>query len=105
MAYLFAIFDNDTARAPVGMESANAFLNQHEGLKTELERRKSEELCKKMIDQSTEQHRSPKLKSRELGSGNGFSFEKSPFCSHSHKHGVHVLFAGEVSKWPGTFLF
>ena len=26
---------------------------------------------------------------------------KSPYCSYAHREGVHVVFSGEVSKWPG----
>ncbi len=37
-----------------------------------------------------------------LGHGNGYTFEATPFCSVASRDGVHVLFAGEVSKWPGV---
>lgn len=36
-----------------------------------------------------------------VGAGAGFTFEASPFCSYASRNNVHVLFAGEVSKWPG----
>ena len=26
---------------------------------------------------------------------------KSPYCSYASREGVHVVFSGEVSKWPG----
>ena len=35
------------------------------------------------------------------GKGSGFGFDKNPYCSYATKNGVHIVFTGEVSEWPG----
>ncbi|GMH32428.1 hypothetical protein BSKO_00262 [Bryopsis sp. KO-2023] len=101
---MLAVFDWDTARAPKGLESLKSLQHHHTGLKTDSERRHSEELCREVIDHAVEHHRGHVVKSRQLGSGNGFAFEGGPYCSYAHRDGIHALFSGEVSKWPGLDL-
>lgn len=98
---MLAIFDWDTARAPSGLESHRSLSRHHAGLKTEAERRHSEELCSELIESARKTHQGHALRTRHLGSGNGFVFEGGPYCCYASKDGVHALFAGEVSQWPG----
>lgn len=98
---MLAVFDWDTARAPSGLESHRSLSRHHAGLKTEAERRHSEELCSELIENALKQHQGHVMKTQHLGSGNGFVFEGGPYCSYVHRDGVHALFTGEVSQWPG----
>ena len=61
----------------------------------------SQESCKEKLERAYSHSKPNSRKLTPLGHGNGFTFEASPFCSYAHKEGVHVLFAGEVSQWPG----
>lgn len=94
---MLAIFDWDTARAPKGLESRKSLSHHHAGLKTEAERRHSEELCHELLQNALKQH---DLKPQPLSSGNGFAFEGGPHCNYSVRDGVHALFSGEVTEWP-----
>jgi len=69
-----------------------------------LERRTSEELCQEAIREAKALHKDVDLTTKELGFGNGFAFQHGVYCSYSTKEGKHVLFSGEVSKWPGLDL-
>jgi hypothetical protein len=61
----------------------------------------SQEACKHHLNTAYEHSKPAARKMQFLGHGNGFTFEASPYCSYSHREGVHVLFAGEVAQWPG----
>jgi len=102
--YYFVVFDWDTARAPHGLESEKSLRTHHTGIKTDLERRTSEELCQEAIREAKALHKDADVTTKELGFGNGFAFQHGVYCSYSSKEGKHVLFSGEVSKWPGLDL-
>eukprot|EP00210_Caulerpa_lentillifera_P006896 g6593.t1 len=97
----FVVFDWDTARAPHGLESETSLRHHHAGIKTDIERRTSEELCQNAIREAKQHHEGQDLKAKELGYGNGFAFEHGAYCSYSAREGIHVWFSGEVSEWPG----
>lgn len=99
--YYFVVFDWDTARAPQGLESEKSLRSHHSGIKSDIERRTSEELCQEAISEVRRLHKEGDITTKELGFGNGFAFQHGPYSSYSSKDGKHVLFSGEVSKWPG----
>ena len=101
VGYFFVVFDWDTARAPHGLESESSLRSHHPGIKSDIERRASEELCQDAIREARTHHKGHDATTKELGSGNGFAFEHGAYCSYSSREGGHVLFSGEVSKWPG----
>lgn len=67
----------------------------------EVDENQLQEACKHHLNTAYEHSNPASRKMQSLGHGNGFSFEASPYCSYSHREGVHVLFAGEVAQWPG----
>ncbi|KAL6762685.1 aluminum induced protein-domain-containing protein [Haematococcus lacustris] len=93
--HLLAVFGPEVARAPTEICTA-----PHHRLDL-AERERLERACLALL-QSSQISCKPKV--RQLltpGKGCGFSYEHSPFCNYASKDGVHLLMAGEVSKWPG----
>lgn len=99
--HMLAVFDRETARAPTGLESYKSLELPRHVVPDEQDEARMEEHCKEKLHQAFDKSKPNIRKMQLLGHGNGFSFEASPYCSYSHKQGVHVLFAGEVSNWPG----
>jgi hypothetical protein len=60
-----------------------------------------QEYCRKSLEVAYSASKPTARHMELLGHGNGFTFEASPFCSYAKRAGVHVMFAGEVSEWPG----
>lgn len=98
---MLAVFDRETARPPTGLESYKSLELPRHMFPDELDEAQMEESCKEKLERAYSHSKPNSRKLTPLGHGNGFTFEASPFCSYAHKEGVHVLFAGEVSQWPG----
>lgn len=100
MAYhMLAIFDRETARAPTGLESYKSLERPHMLFPDELPH--SEEMCNATLERAYSASKPERRHMEKLGGHGGFAFEATPFCSYAHRKGVHVLFGGEVSDWPG----
>ncbi|KAK9828559.1 hypothetical protein WJX72_000752 [[Myrmecia] bisecta] len=96
---MFAVFDEDTtARPPRGLDLD---LRPHHSVFDEETSREHKRKCSMTLDECYAHSRPDSRQKVELGDGNGFTFELSPFCHHAHKDGVSVLFSGEVAEWPG----
>ncbi|GAX73815.1 hypothetical protein CEUSTIGMA_g1266.t1 [Chlamydomonas eustigma] len=88
---MLAIFGAETALPPAGISSPSAN-------RCDVEEDMAK--CQALLNTSFESLKS----SADLmypGKGCGFGFTRSPYCSYAHKDGVHVMFSGEVSQWPG----
>lgn len=99
--HMLAVFDKETARAPAGIESLEASLLNRKLFPDDAEMQQSEEYCKQTLERAYSASKPAARHLEMLGHGNGFTFEASPYCSYASRNGVHVLFAGEVSEWPG----
>mmetsp|Transcript_12018 Transcript_12018/g.25842 ORF Transcript_12018/g.25842 Transcript_12018/m.25842 type:complete len:293 (-) Transcript_12018:644-1522(-) len=99
--HMLAVFGAVTARPPVGLESPSALLRPHAkpGDLQELEQEDVE--CKAVLERLYEGLKASSRAMAFPGKGCGFGYERGPYCSLAVKGGVHVLFAGEVSEWPG----
>lgn len=100
--HMLAVFDRQTARAPSGLESWKLTPSSGTSLfPTEAEGLQQEDKCKEALLQVFDCSKPSARHLELLGQGNGFTFEASPYCSYATRADVHVLFAGEVSDWPG----
>lgn len=101
---MLCVFDSSTARAPAGLESYKSPPRHHRHPQLhpdDDEVRHSQELCQQVLDRVYSASKSTVRHLEMFGQGSGFTFEATPYCSYANKDGVHVLFAGEVSDWPG----
>lgn len=87
---MLAVFGPETAHPPPGITSPKAGKQHH----TETE---DDEACGKILAEAG-------FKAEEIkktGKGTGFGFSSGPYVSYACKEGVHVVFSGEISEWPG----
>jgi hypothetical protein len=95
LTHLFAIFDPNTARPPIGLE----LLHQHF-----LDHSRDQEIrekCQRCVDMAFD-HYAPGTRHKHVEKGCGFSYEVSPYCHFATRDGISALFAGEVGEWPGV---
>mmetsp|Transcript_6200 Transcript_6200/g.19167 ORF Transcript_6200/g.19167 Transcript_6200/m.19167 type:complete len:287 (-) Transcript_6200:868-1728(-) len=88
-----AAFGAQTAQPPAGLSSPTAADARHEQAQDEAKVQKYLECVFEDMQGKSE----VKL----LGKGCGFGYVVGPYCSYAERDGVHVLFSGEVSSWPG----
>ncbi|GAB4818721.1 hypothetical protein N2152v2_005767 [Parachlorella kessleri] len=101
MSHFTLVVPESLARPPRGLEfAARAVESLGEGdvLDLEAEKERCGEVLERLhatLNPATRQRHTP-------GSGAvGIALEASPFCHHLERDGVSVVFAGEVSYWPG----
>lgn len=99
--HMLAVFGPETARAPTGIESYVAASRHKDPFPDEQQLEQLDIACEVTLERvfsaSKESLRTKKIVHR----GCGFTLEASPYCSYASRGGVHVMFAGEVSEWPG----
>ncbi|GLI67982.1 hypothetical protein VaNZ11_012193 [Volvox africanus] len=99
--HMLAVFGRETAHPPTLIESEEALKKTHQPVLADEERTAEEELCAKLVE-AVFTAAKPSLRQKKLlGKGSGMLWEASPYCSYAVRDGVHVLFTGEVSEWPG----
>ncbi|GFR48841.1 hypothetical protein Agub_g10794 [Astrephomene gubernaculifera] len=99
--HMLAIFGRETAHPPTLIESEEALKKTHQPLLSDEERQAEEELCAKLIDAAFNAAKPSTRHKQLMGKGSGYLWEASPYCSYAERDGVHVVFTGEVSEWPG----
>lgn len=99
---MLAVFGRETAHPPTLIESEAALKKTHQPVLQDEERDKEERLCGSIIGAAFESAKPTIRHQQMVGKGSGFLYESSPYCSYAERAGVHVLFSGEVSDWPGV---
>lgn len=101
--HLLAVFGRETARAPTGLESWKCAVHSHTcPVLSEEEQKQQEDYCRGTLSRCYSSSAPATRKMEYFGKGSGVSYEVSPFCSYAVRAGVHTLFSGEVSDWPGV---
>lgn len=88
---MLAIFDSDTARPPSGL--TETLLEDRLRHSSDLERLASLEKSRRRLSVLPEQ--------LAIAEGINWAYSPSTYCHYAHQDGVHALFAGEVTEWPG----
>lgn len=88
---ILAVFGAETAKPPAGLSSPTPHRFDYE---------EDGEKCQALLNAAFSSFQDIS-KLTYPGKGCGFGFTRSPYCSYAHKDGVHVMFSGEVSQWPG----
>lgn len=92
---MFACFSKETALPPTGLlgfiidPPSFADFPSDDGIKRQGSRK-------------LEEHRTSHLQAKliDLGDGNGFALDASPYCHHATDGQVSCVFAGQVAQWP-----
>lgn len=98
--HMLAVFGEETARPPAGLDELSPHRPHH--ILSEEEQKQHNDACRALLEKCYSACKSSIKKLELLGLGSGFSFEASPYSSYACRGDVHVLFAGEVSEWPGV---
>ncbi|KXZ55665.1 hypothetical protein GPECTOR_2g1215 [Gonium pectorale] len=99
--HMLAIFGRETAHPPTLIESEEALKRSAQPLLSDEEKQAEEALCTRLIDAAYDAAKPSTRHKQLLGKGSGYLWEASPYCSYAERDGVHVMFTGEVSEWPG----
>ncbi|KAG2435647.1 hypothetical protein HXX76_006849 [Chlamydomonas incerta] len=99
--HMLAVFGRETAHPPVLIESEEALKKTHAPMLSDSEQAAEDAACAKVIDAVFNAAKPASRHKQLLGKGSGFLYEASPYCSYAERDGVHVIFTGEVSEWPG----
>lgn len=102
VVHMLAVFGRETARAPTGLESWKASAVTRYPVLSEEEQKQQEDHCRATIERCYNESNPVTRKLELFGHGSGVSYEVSPYCSYASRSGVHTLFSGEVSDWPGV---
>lgn len=106
MPTFLAVFDEGTARAPIFLESPGPEEHICRNVLDEQQNVAIAEACARTLADAYG-HCQPasrklvRLSSKLVQMNSGFAVETSSFCQYVCKDGVHAVFAGEVSNWPG----
>lgn len=98
--HMLAVFDRETAKAPTGLTTWDT--ERSHRAHSPKEDAMIEDSCRHHLQRAYSASKPTNRKLEQLGHGNGFTFEASPFCSYAVENGVHILCAGEVGEWPGV---
>ncbi|KAG2501687.1 hypothetical protein HYH03_000189 [Edaphochlamys debaryana] len=99
--HTLAVFGRETAHPPALIESEEALKRTHSLPVTDDEKATEEAQCAKLIDAAFNKCQTKTRHKKMLGKGSAYLWESSPYCSYAERNGVHVMFTGEVSEWPG----
>lgn len=99
--HMLAVFGRETAHPPTLIESPSALAKAHHPVLEE-EAEAQDALCESALDHAYGASKAAGRHKQLLGKGSGFSYEASPYCSYAEQDGIHVVFMGEVSDWPGV---
>lgn len=91
---MLTVFGVETAKPPAGLASPSVGSRHPEDAEADAS-------CKEIIEKAFLSKSPSQVQLKLLGKGCGFGFLSGPYCSYATKDGVHVMFSGEVSDWPG----
>jgi hypothetical protein len=90
--HMLCIFDPDTARPPLGL--TETLQDDHlRRTSSEVERTESLKLSQERLA-----HLPVQL---AVAEGINWAYQPSTYCHYAEQDGVHAMFAGEVTEWPG----